>query len=87
MATLGRPFVRIDLDRAANVSCEARVSIAFFASPQGAAVIQCLETCQSPTNPSRYPSVTAGEYKVTDGASGPNRASRHIPKNGQPNAR
>ena len=51
-----------NLHRASNVSGAARISIPFFASPNGGAVIRCIETCQSSQNPPRYPSVTAGEY-------------------------
>jgi isopenicillin N synthase-like dioxygenase len=51
-----------NLHRAANVSGAARISIPFFASPKGDSVIRCIETCQSPENPPRYPPVTAGEY-------------------------
>jgi isopenicillin N synthase-like dioxygenase len=65
MATWTNDLYKSNLHRAANVSGQARISIPFFASPQGAAVIQCLETCQSPTNPSRYAPVTAGEYVRT----------------------
>jgi isopenicillin N synthase-like dioxygenase len=51
-----------NLHRAANVSGVARISIPFFASPNGSAVIRCIETCQSPDNPARHEPVTAGEY-------------------------
>lgn len=51
-----------NLHRAANVSGVARVSIPFFASPHPAAVIECIETCQSANRPRRYPPVTCGEY-------------------------
>jgi isopenicillin N synthase-like dioxygenase len=51
-----------NLHRAANVSGVARISIPFFASPNGDAVIRCIETCQGPDNPPRYQPVTAGEY-------------------------
>jgi isopenicillin N synthase-like dioxygenase len=51
-----------NLHRAANISGAARISIPFFASPNGGAIIRCIETCQSPENPPRYPPVTAGEY-------------------------
>jgi isopenicillin N synthase-like dioxygenase len=54
-----------NLHRALNVSGKARISIPFFASPQGAKVIRCLETCQGPDNPPRYPPVAAGEYVRT----------------------
>jgi len=53
------------LHRAKNVSGAARISIPFFASPNGNAVIRCIETCQGPNNPPRYPPVTAGEYVRT----------------------
>jgi isopenicillin N synthase-like dioxygenase len=51
-----------NLHRAANVSGISRISIPFFASPNGNAVIRCIETCQSSDNPARYQPVTAGEY-------------------------
>jgi isopenicillin N synthase-like dioxygenase len=50
------------LHRAANVSGRARISIPFFASPNGQSTIRCIETCQGPDNPPRYQPVTAGEY-------------------------
>jgi isopenicillin N synthase-like dioxygenase len=53
------------LHRAKNVSGAARISIPFFASPNGNAVIRCIETCQDGDNPPRYPPVTAGEYVRT----------------------
>ena len=62
MATWTNDLYKSNLHRAANVSGQARISIPFFASPQGAAVIECLGTCQSATNRPRYEPVTAGEY-------------------------
>lgn len=50
------------LHRAANISGLARVSIPFFVSPNRSAAISTLETCISESNPSRYSSVTAGDY-------------------------
>jgi isopenicillin N synthase-like dioxygenase len=65
MATWTNDLYTSNLHRAANVSGEARISIPFFTSPQGASLIQCLDTCQSATNPPRYAPVTAGEYVRT----------------------
>jgi isopenicillin N synthase-like dioxygenase len=62
MATWTNDLYKSNLHRAANVSGEARISIPFFASPADDAVIQCVETCQSPANLPRYAPVVAGEY-------------------------
>ncbi len=51
-----------NLHRARNVSGRSRVSMPFFAAPHPDAVIECLQTCQSPERPPRYPAVTCGEY-------------------------
>ncbi|HEX9879713.1 MAG TPA: 2-oxoglutarate and iron-dependent oxygenase domain-containing protein [Candidatus Binatia bacterium] len=39
-----------------------RYSVAFFYSPNRDAVISCLEPCQGPGRPAKYPAVTAGEH-------------------------
>jgi isopenicillin N synthase-like dioxygenase len=65
MATWTNDLYKSNLHRAANVSNEARISIPFFASPQGSSMIQCLDTCQSASNPPRYAPVTAGQYVRT----------------------
>jgi len=62
MARWTNDLYQSNLHRALNVSTDARISIPFFASPADAARIECLETCQSPHNPSRYVPVVAGEY-------------------------
>ena len=50
------------LHRVFNTSDEARISVPLFASPNGAAMIECLPTCTGPTNPPRYAPVNAEEY-------------------------
>lgn len=40
----------------------ARISAAFFVGARKGTMIECLETCQSPDNPPRYPPVEAEEY-------------------------
>jgi isopenicillin N synthase-like dioxygenase len=62
MATWTNDLYTSNLHRALNVAGKARISIPFFAYPQGASVIQCLDTCHGPGNPPRYSPVTAGEY-------------------------
>jgi len=64
-ATWTNDLYTSNLHRALNVSSKARISIPFFASPQGATRVECLATCQSPDNPPRYSPVTAGEYVRT----------------------
>jgi isopenicillin N synthase-like dioxygenase len=39
-----------------------RYSVVLFHSPNGDALITCLDSCQSPDRPPRYPPVTAGEH-------------------------
>jgi len=39
-----------------------RQSMAFFHNLNNDALVQCIKTCQSKDNPSKYPSVTAGEW-------------------------
>lgn len=41
---------------------EARISAAFFVSPRQGTIVECLETCQGPDNPPRYPPVESEEY-------------------------
>lgn len=65
MATWTNDLFTSNLHRAANVSPQARISIPFFVSPQGATMIRCLPTCHSPSNPPRYEPVTAGDYVRT----------------------
>jgi isopenicillin N synthase-like dioxygenase len=43
----------------------SRYSIAFFCQPDAAAEITCIDSCQSETNPSRYPPVLAGDYLIS----------------------
>jgi isopenicillin N synthase-like dioxygenase len=50
------------LHRALNVANVARISIPFFASPNGASVIKTLPTCEDEDHPSKYVPVTAGEH-------------------------
>jgi isopenicillin N synthase-like dioxygenase len=50
------------LHRVFNRSPEGRISVPLFASPNGATLIQCLETCTGPGNPPRYPPMNADEY-------------------------
>ena len=50
------------LHRVINRSAEARVSIPVFTSPNGATIIECLETCAGPGNPPRYASIRAEDY-------------------------
>jgi isopenicillin N synthase-like dioxygenase len=51
-----------NLHRVANFSGRERISVSFFVGPPSTAEIRCLETCQSPDNPPRYPPVNAEEY-------------------------
>ena len=39
-----------------------RYSFVLFHSPNPDAVISCLESCQGPGNPPKYPPITAGEH-------------------------
>ena len=43
------------LHRVFNTSPNARISVPLFASPNGATIVRCLETCAGPGNPPRYP--------------------------------
>ena len=53
------------LHRVVNTSPNARISVPLFASPNGATIVQCLETCAGPGNPPRYQPVQADEYVKT----------------------
>ncbi len=52
-----------NLHRAVNFAGRARVSAAYFISPQGAAEIGCLRTCHGPDNPPRHTPVIAEPYQ------------------------
>jgi isopenicillin N synthase-like dioxygenase len=41
-----------------------RLSIAFFFQPNYDALIECLPTCCSPTNPPKYPPITSGAHRL-----------------------
>ncbi|HVA16045.1 MAG TPA: 2-oxoglutarate and iron-dependent oxygenase domain-containing protein [Stellaceae bacterium] len=51
-----------NLHRVANFSGSERISVSFFVGPPATAEIRCIETCQGPDNPPRYPAVNADEY-------------------------
>lgn len=44
---------------------KSRYSIAFFCTPNNAAEIACLESCQSPEHPPLYPRISAGDYLLS----------------------
>jgi isopenicillin N synthase-like dioxygenase len=50
------------LHRVFNTSGAARISVPLFASPNGATLIECLETCTGPGNPPRHEPVKAEDY-------------------------
>jgi len=50
------------LHRVFNTAPAARISVPLFASPNGATIIKCLETCAGPGNPPRYQPVSAEDY-------------------------
>lgn len=50
------------LHRVLNLSPDARISVPLFASPNGATVISCLETCTGPGNPPKYKPIEAEAY-------------------------
>lgn len=50
------------LHRAINLKPEPRISNSFFVYPDPASEIRCLDTCQSPGNPSRFEPVNSGAY-------------------------
>jgi len=56
---------RSTLHRVFNTSLAARISVPTFASPNGATIVRCLETCAGPGNPPRYKPVQAEEYVKT----------------------
>ncbi len=47
------------LHRVYNKSAAARISVPHFASPNGAAMIECIPTCTGPGNPPRYAPIRA----------------------------
>jgi isopenicillin N synthase-like dioxygenase len=62
MALATNDLYTSNLHRVANFNPRARVSATLFVGPPGTAEISCLETCQGPGNPPRYPPVNADEY-------------------------
>lgn len=50
------------LHRVLNRSTSARLSMAFFVSPDPNATVSVLETCVSELRPARYPPVVSGDY-------------------------
>jgi isopenicillin N synthase-like dioxygenase len=50
------------LHRVFNASPHARISVPLFASPNGATIIRCLETCTGPGKPPRYKPVRADDF-------------------------
>ena len=50
------------LHRVYNKSGAARISVPHFASPNGAALIECLPTCTGPGNPPRYQPMRAEDF-------------------------
>jgi isopenicillin N synthase-like dioxygenase len=53
------------LHRVLNKSAAARISVPHFASPNGAAVIECLPSCTGPGNPPRYKPIRAEDFVAT----------------------
>jgi isopenicillin N synthase-like dioxygenase len=53
------------LHRVYNKGAAARISVPHFASPNGATVIACLETCTGPGNPPRYAPIRADAFVAT----------------------
>ncbi len=53
------------LHRVLNAGAAARISVPLFASPNGATLVRCLETCEGPGNPPRYPPLRADDYVKT----------------------
>ncbi len=51
--------------RVINASGRERYSIPFFFDPNFHTLVECLETCQGPDNPPRYPPVLAGDYLLS----------------------
>jgi isopenicillin N synthase-like dioxygenase len=50
------------LHRVLNKGSAARISVPHFASPNGAALIECIPTCTGPGNPPRYPPIRAEDF-------------------------
>jgi isopenicillin N synthase-like dioxygenase len=50
------------LHRVYNKGEAARISVPHFASPNGAALIECIPTCTSPGNPPRYQPIRAEDF-------------------------
>ena len=50
------------LHRVYNKGSAARISVPHFASPNGAATIECLPTCTGPGNPPRYAPIRAEDF-------------------------
>ena len=50
------------LHRVLNKSAAARISVPHFASPNGAAMIECLPSCTGPGNPPRYAPIRADDF-------------------------
>lgn len=43
----------------------SRYSIAFFCHPDMDAEIQCIDSCQNPANPAKYPPILAGDHLIS----------------------
>jgi isopenicillin N synthase-like dioxygenase len=50
------------LHRVLNKGSAARISVPHFASPNGAALIECIPTCTGPGNPPRYQPIRAEDF-------------------------
>jgi isopenicillin N synthase-like dioxygenase len=50
------------LHRVYNKSAAARISVPHFASPNGAAMIECIPTCAGPGNPPRHQPIRAEDF-------------------------
>lgn len=50
------------LHRVYNKGTAARISVPHFASPNGAALIECIPTCTGPGNPPRYAPIRAEDF-------------------------
>jgi isopenicillin N synthase-like dioxygenase len=48
--------------RVINTSGKYRYSIAAFVDPDHDTLVKCIDSCQGPGNPARYPPITQGEY-------------------------